>query len=294
MRVWVSGALGFVGRRLATRLDAEGHHVAGVDREVEIRDPAQVARSVAAAEPHALIHLAAQSSGAGALRDPAETARINTLGSLNVLEAVRSEAPKARVLMISSGEVYGSSAPGSAPFRESDPLRPGSVYGRTKASADRLAERFAEEGLEVLRLRPFNHTGGGQDERFVAPSFARQVSQLAAGEAEPVLRVGNLDSVRDFLHVDDVVEAYVRLLDPAVPVGAYNVASGVGRRIGELLDTLLSLAGVEASTEVDPERFRPTDCAVGDASLLKQATGWAPRRGFEETLSELLDAAHAA
>ena len=128
-----------------------------------------------------------------------------------------------------------------------------------------------------MRVRPFNHTGPGQPPDFVAPSFARQIAEIARGRSAPRIAVGNLDSVRDFLDVDDVVDAYLRLLDPRRPCGAYNVASGVGRRIGELLDTLIELAGARCEVEVDPERVRPTDHAVGDASRLRAATGWEPR-----------------
>ena len=146
----------------------------------------------------------------------------------------------------------------------------------------------------MVRVRPFNHTGPGQAPDFVAPAFARQVAAIAAGRSEPRLAVGNLASVRDFLDVDDVVDAYQRLLDRGVPAGVYNVASGVGRRIGELLDALIELSGARCAIEVDPERVRPTDVSVGDASRLRAATGWEPRTPWRETLSRLLAAARAA
>jgi len=144
-----------------------------------------------------------------------------------------------------------------------------------------------------VRVRPFNHTGAGQRDDFVAPALARQVAAVAAGRAEPRLRVGNLDSVRDFLHVDDVVDAYAALLDPAVPAGVYNLASGRGLRIGELVEALLSLAGTRAGIEVDRERWRPADRLVGDPGRLRRVTGWRPRRPLEQAWRELLDE-HAA
>jgi nucleoside-diphosphate-sugar epimerase len=219
---------------------------------------------------------------------------VNYLGTRAVLEAVRTTAPRARVLLVSSGDVYGSHAAGGAPFRETDPLAPRTPYARSKACADLLGASYAERGLEIVRVRPFNHTGPGQSPVFVAPAFARQVAAIAAGRGEPVITVGNLASVRDFLDVDDVLDAYQRLLDAAVPVGTYNVASGVGRPISELLDALIEIAGVRCTIAVDPERVRPTDSAIGDAGRLRAATGWEPRTAWRDTLSRLFAAARAA
>jgi GDP-4-dehydro-6-deoxy-D-mannose reductase len=296
VRIWITGAAGFVGRRLSSRLAEAGHTVVGVDHEVEITDEARVARSLAGARADAVIHLAAISSSAHSLRQPETTARVNYWGTRAVLEAAQREAPHARVLIIGSGEVYGSSSAGAAPFRESDALAPRTPYARSKACADLLAATYAERGLDVVRIRPFNHTGPGQAPDFVAPAFAQQIAAIAAGRSEPRIRVGNLDSVRDFLDVDDVLDAYQRLLDRGVPADVYNVASGTGRRIGDLLDALIGLARVECAIEVDPdpERVRPTDASVGDASRLRAATGWQPRVPWLDTLSRLLAAAHVA
>src|SRR5258706_6283367 len=206
VRIWITGAGGFVGRRLSARLRAAGHAVSGVDREVEITDAARVARSLASARADAVVHLAAMSSPAHALRDPEPAARVNYWGTHAVLEAVRGAAPDARVLLVTSGEVYGSTTEGAPPFREPDPLAPRTPYARSKACADLLGARYAELGLDVVRVRPFNHTGPGQAPDFVAPAFARQVAAIAQGRSEPRIAVGNLASVRDFLDVDDVVD----------------------------------------------------------------------------------------
>ena len=146
----------------------------------------------------------------------------------------------------------------------------------------------ASRGLDVVRVRAFNHTGAGQTRRFVASDFACQVARIEAGSMAPVMRVGNLDSVRDFLHVDDVVDAYLQLLDRRVPPAVYNVASGVGASVRTLLATLCELARVSPRIEIDPARFRPTDYLVGDADRLTRATGWAPRIGLRDTLAEVL------
>ena len=287
----MSGAKGFVGQRLGARLRASGHTVVGVDREVEITHPGQVAASLAGARPEAVVHLAAVSSSVAASAEPELAARVNYLGTRVVLEATRVHAPDARVHLVTSGEIYGVAQEGAPPFREGDALAPRTPYARTKACADRLGARYAEAGLDVVRVRPFNHTGPGQPPDFVAPSFARQIARIRRGEQEPLLRVGNLESVRDFLDLEDVLDAYERLLDPSVEAGAYNVASGEGLRIGDLLDQLLDAAGVSCRVEPDPDRMRPTDRAVGDASRLRAVTGWAPRIPFRQTLEKLLAAA---
>jgi GDP-4-dehydro-6-deoxy-D-mannose reductase len=287
----MSGAKGFVGQRLDTRLRASGHEVVGVDRDVEITDPDRVAASVADARPDAVVHLAAISSSVAASAEPELASRVNFLGTRAVLEATRLHAPAARVLLVTSGEIYGVGRVGAPPFREDAPLAPRSPYARTKACADRLGACYAEDGLDVIRVRPFNHTGPGQPPDFVAPSFAQQIGRIRRGEQEPLLRVGNLESVRDFLDLEDVLDAYERLLDPTVAAGAYNVASGVGLRIGDLLDQLIDLAQVRCRVENDPARMRPTDHAVGDASRLRDVTGWKPRAPFRRTLEKLLAAA---
>jgi GDP-4-dehydro-6-deoxy-D-mannose reductase len=205
-----------------------------------------------------------------------------------VLEAAARHAPEARVLLVCSADAYGSAEPGAAPFTEAAPLRPTSPYARTKAAAELLGGAYAARGLDVVCTRSFNHTGPGQAAVFVLPSFARQAAEIAAGKREPLLRVGNLDSVRDFLDVDDVVRAYVALCDRQAPSGVYNVASGRAVRIGDALDTILRLTEVSPRVEVDPERFRPTDYAVGDATRLRGTTGWAPQVALEDTLARLV------
>jgi GDP-4-dehydro-6-deoxy-D-mannose reductase len=289
VRVLVTGADGFVGGRLLPRLGAEGWEATGIDREVDVAEAQALGAVMARVRPDAVVHLAAVSSVAESRFRAPLTYRVNFLGTLTLLEAVAAHVPQARVLVVGSGEQYGTAAPGAPAFTEEAPFRPRSPYARTKACADRLGALFAERGLDVVRVRAFNHTGAGQSDDFVASSFARQAAEIAAGVREPPLRVGNLDSVRDFLDVEDVVAAYVALLSREVPAGPYNIASGQPRRIGDLLQTLLDQAGVNPAVEIDPERLRPTDHSVGDASRLRQCTGWRPGIPFERTLAELLN-----
>lgn len=283
----MSGARGFVGSWLVPHLEAAGHVVLAVDRDVDVCDAAAVDDSIGAARPDAIVHLAALASVAASLDAPARTARVNTLGTLHVLRAVQRRAPAARVLLVGSGEVYGAAAEGSA-FDERAALAPGTPYARAKAAADRLGAVFAARGLDVVRARPFNHTGPGQGDAFVASSFARQLAEIEAGRRAPELAVGNLAAVRDFLDVADVVEAYRRLLDRAVPAGAYNVASGTGIAIGELLARLVAASTAKPAVREDPARWRPANTAVGDAGRLRRATGWAPRVPLDDTLARLL------
>jgi nucleoside-diphosphate-sugar epimerase len=285
----VTGASGFVGGHLIPRLEREGHTVTATDLDLDVTDAASVESRIAAVEPEAIVHLAAVSSVAFSWKNSDLTYRVNYIGTRSILEGVRRRAPKARVLLVSSADVYGSADPGSAPFDESSPLRPLSPYSRSKAAADLLAGVFADRGVDVLRVRPFNHTGRGQTDAFVLPSFARQVAAIEAGQAEPVLRVGNLESVRDFLDIQDVIDAYLLLLGRSVPADIYNVSSGVGVKIAEAIRILCELAGIDPRIEVNPDFFRPTDIAVGSAARLEAASGWRPQVPFRLTLETLLN-----
>ena len=247
-------------------------------------------RAVGASEgpAGAHIHLAAQSSVAASWRDPLEAYRINYRGSLTVLSVLLEEAPRARVLLIGSSDAYGPGSPSGRALREDDAVSPASPYARSKAAAELLGGLATERGLSVVRVRAFTHIGAGQADHFVASSFARQVAEIEAKQRPPHILVGNLESVRDLLDVDDVVDAYARLLDAAVPPGVYNVASGHGVEVREVLEMLLELAGVDAEIEVDPARYREADHRVGDATKLRGATGWEPRIPLRETLAGVL------
>lgn len=290
MRVLVTGAKGFVGGRLVRRLEAKGHRVHACDRDtVDVSDAASVDRVVAKTLPEAVVHLAAISFVPDSMKDPDLTRRVNTLGAKHLIGALEQRVPGARLLLIGSGDQYARMEPGSPPRRESDPLSAGSPYARTKIEAEQLGEEAAARGLAVVRVRAFNHTGAGQAPLFVVSDFARQIAGISAGRREPQMRVGNLDSVRDFLHVEDVVDAYLDLLEPTVTPDVYNVCSGERTSIGQLLESLCELAEVKPRIEVDPERFRPADELVGDPSRLRAATGWKPRHSLRDTLRELLE-----
>lgn len=289
MRALVTGAAGFVGRHLVPQLEATGYEVTATDLELDVSDEAAVCARVEALVPDVIVHLAAIASPPQAARAPELTYRVNFLGTRSVLEAAVRHAPEARVLLVCSADAYGSSAPGSPAFTETAPLRPASPYARSKAAGELLGGAYAARGLNVVSTRSFNHTGPGQSDAFVLSSFAKQAAEIAAGEREPLMRVGNLDSVRDFLDVGDVVRAYVALCDRAVLANVYNVASGTGVRVGDALDIILRVAGVSPEVEIDRARHRPTDHAVGDAARLHAATGWEPIVPLEETLRGVVE-----
>lgn len=229
---------------------------------------------------------------AASIDAPTLTFRVNAMGSLVVLEALRAMRKPPRLILVSTGDVYGSPA-GGQPLDENAPLAPTNSYGVAKAAADLMGyQYFRNYGLPVIRVRPFNHTGPGQGTRFVCSDWAHQVAAIEVGRADPVVRVGNLETRRDFLHVLDVVDAYLLLAEHGEPGAVYNVASGEARRVGDVLAWYLARATVPVRVETDPGRGRPTDTTVvvGDSSRLR-ALGWTPRRRLEEALEALLEEA---
>lgn len=291
MKVLVTGGDGFVGRRLVEGLRGAGRDVTSADRELDVCAPGIIAGRVRELRPDAIAHLAAISFVPDSVREPELAFRVNFLGTRSVLEAAARHAPEARVLVVSSGAVYGSAGPAAAPFDEGAELRPDSPYAWSKAAADRLAGVYRERGLDVVCVRPFNHTGVGRPASFAESSFAHQLAEIRLGRRPPRLAVGNLEAVRDFLDVEDVVDAYAALLGGAGEAGLYNVASGVGRSLGWVLETLLEHAGLRGAVAVesDPSLWRPTDRMVGCADRLRAALGWVPRRQLEATLGALYD-----
>jgi GDP-4-dehydro-6-deoxy-D-mannose reductase len=289
MRIWVTGASGFVGRHFVSRLEGEDHEVFASDLELDVTLADEVAAALRRTRPSAILHLAAESSVTRSLANPAGCFRANFLGSRNLLMALARHAPEARLLLVGSADQYGTRSPGAPPVRETDPLYPRSPYARSKAAAEGLGNLAFESGLDVVRVRPFNHTGPGQSDAFVASSFARQLAEIERGLREPILRVGNLQSIRDFLDVRDVIEAYLGLLNPDVPADIYNIASGSSVRVGDVLQKLLDHTEVRPEIQPDPERMRPTDIQIGDGSRLEAATGWVPQAPLSDTLLGVLN-----
>lgn len=284
-RILVTGPNGFVGGHLRAALGD-----AFVPFEGDVLDAAALGASLRETRPDGVVHLAALSSVGESWSDVAEVWRANVLGTLNVVEGLRAEAPGARLLVASSGDVYGRAE--QIPTPEEAPVAPVSPYAASKAAAE-LACRQPE--LDVVVARAFPHVGPGQDERFAVGSWAAQLARLRA-DGGGVLRVGDLEVERDLTDVRDVCRAYRLLLDPETPAGTYNVASGRALPLSRVVELLVGLAGVEVEVERDETRLRPADVRVlcGDSSKLRAATGWAPEIPLEQTLADVLEAAGRA
>ena len=260
----------------------------------DLTDAAAVDACLARERPDAIVHLAAQASvGVAAGGAEAKTWAVNLGGTLNLALAVARHVPQATVLFASSSEVYGGSF-GPEPIGEDATPKPGNAYARSKLLAEQVLTQVLPAAARLIVARPFNHTGPGQREDFVMPSFAGQIARIEAGLQPPVLKVGNLDAQRDFLDVRDVVAAYIALLEASSRLPARftcNVATGLARPMREMLETLRRSARVPFSVEVDEARLRPSDVpfAAGCPGRLRSATGWAVAIPLEATLSAVLE-----
>jgi len=243
-------------------------------------------------KPDLVFHLAALSSVADAWQAAETVLTNNIVSQLNILEATRLTNPKARVVVISSSEVYGKVRPDEIPITESNALRPCNPYSVSKVSQEFLAYHYAETyGLDIIVIRPFNHIGPRQHGNFVVPSFARQIAAIEADAQPPIISVGNLSAQRDFTDVRDVARAYWLLATLDTPGEIYNVASGNAIEIEKLLAILLEYARVTIEARQNPDLMRPSDTPIiaGSFNKLEKATGWRPERNVEETLLETLN-----
>ena len=287
--ILVTGPQGFAGSVLLAQLGERA-----LPTEVDVTDAASLADAVRAAAPGAIVHLAAISSVTASTEDPGEAWRVNVVGAVNLLEAARAHAPDARILMVSTGEVYGRAE--QVPTPEDAPIAPISQYAASKAAVE-LACGLAQALRARGRRRPrVSARGPGRDERFAVGSWTAQIARAEEAGGGTVL-VGDLSSKRDITDVRDICRAYELLLDPSVPAETYNVASGRVVELGEVLDLLVGMARCPIQVEPDPARSRPSDLTVisGDPSRLHAATGWTPTIPLEQTLADALDfARHAA
>jgi len=301
MRALVTGAEGFVGPHLVRELWENGYEVSCTYHrakpslpeetalfKVDIRDRDQVRGVIEKTRPEAVFHLAALAHPAGSFEKAEEVFAVNVGGTKNLLAAVAEAGLKARVLLVGSQQEYGF--PRSVPIREDHPLNPLNPYAESKVRAEAIGKAYADK-LPVFLTRSFNHTGPGQPPHFVLPAFARQAVAIERGLAPPVVRVGNIDVKRDFLHVRDVVRAYRRIVERGKPGEVYNVSSGDGYLLRDLLNRLLSMAGVKADIVRDPRLFRPGDppVIIGDRTKITAHTGWEPQLGIEQILNDLLE-----
>ncbi len=313
----MTGGAGFVGRWLVRELVAGGWAVTATSAAPfeppadddalgaaawlagDVRDAEHLRAALDAARPDLVVHLAGVSYVPAAGADPGLAAEVNVVAAARLLGLVRARrragALDPVVLVVGSGEQYGRHDEG-LPLDERTEQRPHTVYAATKAAQEAVAlEAWRSEGVRVVATRSFNHSGPGQDPRFLLPGLVGRAAALAAAGGD-VLRLGNQAPVRDFLHVADVVAAYIALAERGRPGEVYNVCSGAGRSVGEVARAVLARVGADARLESDPALVRPADvpALVGSPAKLAAHTGWAPRRTFDDLLDDLIAAARPA
>jgi GDP-4-dehydro-6-deoxy-D-mannose reductase len=309
VRSLVTGVGGFAGQYLASWLlqrdetvlgiarDAIRWHVDGVADaaafallQVDLADDVAVLQALEGSPPDRVYHLAAQSSVAESFRDPIGFLHENAASLLNVLNAIRAVAPRARVLVVGSSEIYGRST-GEGPIDEGAELKPENPYAVSKAANDLLAYQYhAAYGLDVVRVRPFTDIGAGQSDRFAVSSFAHQIAEIEVGRRPPVIEVGNLDARRDFTDVRDMMRAYELAILNGESGAVYNIGRGAAVSIGALLEAMLGLSHVAIEVRVDPSRLRQVDAPlqVCDARRFRERTGWEARIPLDDTLEGIL------
>jgi GDP-4-dehydro-6-deoxy-D-mannose reductase len=317
MRALVTGASGFVGQWLCAALVERGDDVTGTAMEVgsdgipdvrdslrdtvswtrvDLRERAAIAQLLDAARPEVVFHLAGVTFVPDASADPGMAYETNVVASARLFAGLAERRIAGTldptVVVVGSGEQYGRHDEGRA-LTERDEQRPLSVYGATKVAQETAAlQSWRGTGLRVICTRSFNHTGPGQSPHLLIPALVRRAVALRGSKA-PRLPIGNVTPVRDFLHVEDVIGAYLLLAERGSPGEAYNIASGHGRTVGEMAALILDRVGVAAELAPAAEYIRPVDLPVlvGDSSKLRAATGWRPRLGVEHAIDQLIDAA---
>jgi GDP-4-dehydro-6-deoxy-D-mannose reductase len=311
LKCLITGITGFAGSHLAeyllSRGDSEVHGTIRWRSRTEnitqlgdritthvcdIRDATAMYELIRDVRPDRIYHLAAQSFVPMSWVAPADTITTNVIGQTNIFEAIRAVGCSTRVQIAGSSEEYGMVLPEEAPIKESNPLRPLSPYAVSKVAQDLMGYQYHQSyGMHIVRTRGFNHTGPRRGDVFVTSNFAKQIAEIEKGRQAPVLHVGNLDAIRDFTDVRDTVVAYYLALERGQPGDVYNVATGKGYKIREMLDILLSFSTVKIEARPDPKRMRPSDVELllGDATKLRKETGWELKYKFEQTMKDLLD-----
>lgn len=308
LRALITGAGGFAGSHLSEKLLADGdlevwgaYHTTPPDGHAprglqtvacDVCDAAAVRTLLVELRPHWIFHLAGQSDVGGSWQMAWETFEANVRGQLNVLEAMVRTGLDARVLVVGSNNEYGLVASTDLPIDEDTPLRPDTPYGVSKVAQDLLGfQFFASHRVRTVRVRSFNYIGPRQSSKFVTAAFAKQIAEIEAGNADPVIAVGNLSAERDFTDVRDMVRGYRLALERGADGEVYNIGSGRSVPIQRLLDILLGYARRAISVRQDPELMRPSDvpCSVADVRRFQRATGWQARIPLEQTLLDILN-----
>ncbi|NQV13059.1 MAG: GDP-mannose 4,6-dehydratase [Parcubacteria group bacterium] len=308
MKILITGVSGFVGGYLTEELSSSSEKIEiygtylsegelanlGEQRSAvklfkcNICEPEEVEKVIKEIQPEQIYHLAGIASPAD--KDKEKVLTVNIDGTVNVLRACQELAKPVRILLASTGYVYGS-ADDQQPFTEESKLDAIGIYAESKLEMEKQALDFLADDLEIVISRAFNHIGPKQTPDFVASAFAKQIAEIEAGINSPVIYVGNLEATRDFLDVIDVVKAYRLMMEKANSGEIYNVASGQAIKIAEILDKLLTLSTKKISIEQDKDRLRPSDLAysVGNYGRIQKELGWQPTIPFNQTLQNVLD-----
>ena len=272
--------------------------LANTDKRVQfvygdLRDMMSIRDAVRAAKPDYVFHLAAQSYPLTSFTAPLDTLDTNIQGTVRLLDAIKEFCPKAMVHICSSSEVYGRVSKEHVPITEDTPFHPASPYAISKIGTDLVGQFYAEAyGLNTMITRMFTHTGPRRGDVFAESSFAKQIAMIEAGLIPPLVKVGNLNSLRTLADVRDAVRAYYMLLTVnPVPGAVYNIGGTHTCTVGDILNTLLSKVSMNIEVKVDPSRLRPLDAdlQVPDCTKFMKHTGWKPEIPFEKTMSDLLD-----
>jgi len=310
LKILITGIAGFVGKHLARYLMKDNNEILGIDlkldgfkadelkskikvSEVDIKDKKSIEDIIKKFKPQQIYHLAAQSSVNLSWKDPRETFRINVFGGINILKSIKNYCPACKILVVCTAEEYGKMDKKGEAIDENFKIYPSSPYAVSKSALDFFSTIYYKAyNTQDFISRSFNHIGPGQSERFVASDFAKQIAEIESGLREPIIKVGNIEAVRDFLDVRDVVEAYSCIINKGKVGQTYNVCSGIKYKISDLLDTLLSLSAVpKIRIEVSKDRFRPidTDIVYGDNRKIKSHTGWEPKYIIKHSLEDMLN-----
>lgn len=301
-RVLIFGAGGFVGSYLCKEFLNNGYKVSGTDKgegsalpsevdfyKTDLMQADEVKKLIGQIQPDIIVNLAAISSVGASWNMPQTTMAINVIGALNIMEAARKSEQKPRILFVGSSEEYVIS---ENPLDENTQLNANNPYGISKVTQEQLAKLYREQyGLKIYYVRPFNHTGIGQRDTFVLPSFCKQVAEIDKSGKDGKIQVGNLKVKRDFSHVKDVVRAYRMIVESDNCNQIYNVGSGNAYSLEDMLTYIIGLSDQNIEIEVDQNRIRPTDQPVicCDRSLIGKELGWEPQYNVYDALREMYE-----
>lgn len=312
MRVLITGITGFAGSHLADyilanhsdvevfgtiRWRSRRENICHIEEkivlfEADLKDIVSLEKCLAEIKPDRIFHLGAQSYVPFSWNCPVETFTINSIGQINLFEAILSLKLSPKIQVAGSSEEYGFVYPDEVPMKETNPLRPLSPYAVSKVAQDLLGwQYFKSYGLRIVRTRGFNHTGPRRGDVFICSTFAKQIAEIEKGKREPIIYVGNLEAKRDFTDVRDIARAYWLSLEKGEEGEVYNIGTGKAYAMKEVLDMLLSLSKVNVEIEVDPLRLRPSDVPIllSDCTKFVNLTGWKPKIPFRDSLQDLLN-----